>query len=407
MVSDNKVVAFCLFKYFPHGGLQRDMVLVAQACLARGYAIEVYTTSWQGPVPEGFDVHTLQCTAWTNHGRMRQYHRWLTTQLESHPVDGVVGFNKMPELDVYFAADTCFVEKAGRRYMGLYRLTSRYRVYAELEAAVFSPSSRTEILLIAEPQHAAFRKYYNTPASRLHLLPPWISADRKPPENRLRTLQSIRKQLGISEEAVVLVQVGSPFKTKGVDRTLRALARLHRATRETVRLVVVGHNHGRGYERLSARLRLGNSVLFAGRRDDIMEVLAASDLMVHPARTEAAGVVLIEALASGLPIICSGTCGHAGQIRKADAGIVLEEPFRQGDLDNALAQMLQGDRLARCAANAGDFARSQDFHRMPERAATMIESVIARNSRLSRSAKVDTSPAAGGPPNPMDKRDSV
>jgi UDP-glucose:(heptosyl)LPS alpha-1,3-glucosyltransferase len=399
MGSKNKVLAFCLFKYFPHGGLQRDMVLVAQACLARGYAIEVYTTSWQGPVPEGFSVHTLRCTAWTNHGRMRQYHRWLTSQLESHPVDGVVGFNKMPGLDVYFAADTCFVEKASRRYMGLYRLTSRYRTYAELEATVFSPSSRTEILLIAEPQHTAFRKHYDTPASRLHLLPPWISADRKPPEDRLRARRSIRKQLGISKEAVVLVQVGSPFKTKGVDRTLRAMANLPRAICDAVRLVVVGHNRGRGYERLSARLGLSDSVLFAGQRDDIMEVLAASDLMVHPARTEAAGVVLIEALASGLPVVCSGTCGHAGQVRKADAGIVLEEPFRQGDLDDALAQILQGDRLARYAANAGEFARSQDFHRMPERAAAIIESVIARNSR--------SSPAAVVPANPVDKRDSV
>lgn len=399
MESENKVLAFCLFKYFPHGGLQRDMVLVAQACQARGCAIEVYTTSWQGPVPEGFNVHTLRCSAWTNHGRMRQYHRWLTSQLENHPVDGVVGFNKMPGLDVYFAADTCFVEKASRRYMGLYRLTSRHRVYAELEAAVFSPSSRTEILLIAEPQHAVFRKHYDTPASRLHLLPPWISADRRPPENRLRTRQSIRKQLGISEKAVVLVQVGSPFKTKGVDRTLRTMANLPRTIRETLRLVVVGHNRGRGYERLAARLGLGNSVLFAGRRDDVMEVLAASDLMVHPARTEAAGVVLIEALASGLPVVCSGTCGHAGQIRKADAGIVLEEPFRQGDLDDALAQMLQGDRLARYAANAVAFARTQDFHRMPERAAAIIESAIARNSRFS--------PAAVVPPNPVDKRDSV
>lgn len=63
MESKDKVLAFCLFKYFPHGGLQRDMVLIAQACRARGYAIEVYTTCWEGPVPQGFGIDTMRATS--------------------------------------------------------------------------------------------------------------------------------------------------------------------------------------------------------------------------------------------------------------------------------------------------------------------------------------------------------
>jgi hypothetical protein len=44
-------LAFCLYKYFPHGGLQRDFMRIAFACQARGHAIRVYTLEWRGEVP--------------------------------------------------------------------------------------------------------------------------------------------------------------------------------------------------------------------------------------------------------------------------------------------------------------------------------------------------------------------
>jgi UDP-glucose:(heptosyl)LPS alpha-1,3-glucosyltransferase len=50
--KQNKTLAFCLFKYFPHGGLERDMLRIALACRSRGYEIDVYTTSWRGDLPE-------------------------------------------------------------------------------------------------------------------------------------------------------------------------------------------------------------------------------------------------------------------------------------------------------------------------------------------------------------------
>ena len=46
-------IAFCLYKYFPFGGLQRDFLRIALACQARGHAVRVYTLEWRGEVPEG------------------------------------------------------------------------------------------------------------------------------------------------------------------------------------------------------------------------------------------------------------------------------------------------------------------------------------------------------------------
>lgn len=375
--KEDATLAFCLYRYFPYGGLQRDMLRIALACQQRGYRIAVYTTAWEGDVPPGFELHRHRPAGLTNHGRMRRFHQWLTEQLDRQPVACIVGFNKMPGLDVYFAADSCFEQRARQRHP-LFRMTGRYRVYAGFEKAVFDPTSSTQVLLIAEPQKQAFQQCYGTPDARLHLLPPWIAPDRKRIEDRQQVRRAVRDALCVAHNDLLLLQAGSGFQTKGLDRTLLAMASLPDTWRHRTKLAVAGDDSSRRCRRLAHRLGLGDHVMFLGARDDVMELMAGADLLVHPARNEAAGVVLIEALVSGLPIICSGLCGHAGHVRRAQAGVVLAEPFQQTELNRALFDTLAEDRLAFCSAHALACTRDMHVYDMPERAADVIESLAAR-----------------------------
>ena len=183
-------LAFCLYKYFPYGGLQRDFLRIAQCCQAAGHAIRVYTLLWNGDVPDGFEVVTVPVEALTNHSRYEKFSHWVGAALARAPVDCVIGINKMPGLDVYYAADSCYEEKAQSQRNWLYRQLPRYRHFAAYEKAVFAPESQTEILMISEAQKRFFLKYYDTPLSRMHFLPPGISWDRVAPpaaDRRKRT----------------------------------------------------------------------------------------------------------------------------------------------------------------------------------------------------------------------------
>ena len=176
-------LVFCFYKYFPFGGLQRDFMRIALACQARGHAIRVYTLEWTGDVPAGFEVVRVPVRALSNARRYAKFTDWVEKDLKRRPADRVVGFNKMPGLDVYFAADPCYEEKARTLRNSLYRMSGRYRHFAAYERAVFAPESRTEILMISSLQQPFFEKHYATPARRFHLLPPGISPDRRAPAN--------------------------------------------------------------------------------------------------------------------------------------------------------------------------------------------------------------------------------
>ena len=366
-------LAFCFYKYFPFGGLQRDFMRIALACQARGHTIRVYTLEWTGEVPAGFEVARVPVRALSNARRYAKFSDWVAKDLMQRPADRVVGFNKMPGLDVYFAADPCYEEKARTLRNSLYRLSGRYRHFAAYERAVFSPESRTEILMISSLQQPFFEKHYATPASRFHLLPPGISPDRRAPANAADVRADFRAEFGLADDDLLLLQVGSGFKTKGLDRSLQALANLPDGLQRRTRLIVIGQDEPSGFQRQAASLGIGERVSILQGRSDIPRFLLGADVLIHPAYNENTGTVLLEALVAGLPVLVTAVCGYAHYISEADCGRVLDEPFEQAQLNQYLAGMLS-DQQQRAAwsRNGLAFAETADLYSMPQHAADVI-----------------------------------
>ena len=160
-------LSFLIYSYFPYGGQQRDFLRIAEHCVLNGYAADVYTLSWQGDVPSNINVIIVPVKAFTIVGLYRKYTSWGFKHLRNEEPSVVIGFNKMPGLDVYFAADPCFLEKAENQRGPFYKFTSRYRHFAEYEIAVFGENQTTEIMTLTAQQRKDFEKYYTTSISEL------------------------------------------------------------------------------------------------------------------------------------------------------------------------------------------------------------------------------------------------
>jgi UDP-glucose:(heptosyl)LPS alpha-1,3-glucosyltransferase len=226
---------------------------------------------------------------------------------------------------------------------------------------------------ISAAQQPLFMQHYGTPARRFHLLPPGIAPDRRAPANAAEIRAEFRRDFKLGERDLLLVQIGSGFKTKGLDRSLKALASLPEPLKQRTRLIAIGQDDPKPFLVQMHTLGLGNRVSILQGRNDIPRFLLGADLLIHPAYNENTGTVLLEALVAGLPVLASAACGYAHYIEDADAGRVVPAPFEQAALDRMLSQMLADDAArAKWSANGLVFADRADLYGLPERAADII-----------------------------------
>ncbi len=369
--SQNHTLSFVLYHYFSHGGLQQDFLKTALACQRLGYGISVYTTRWEGKRPEGFVIHQIPVNGNTNHRRMMNLQQAILAQKKAG--DLLIGFNKMAGLDIYFASDICYREKGLSERSWLYRLTPRYKTFEQLERAVFGHASSSHVLTLTEKQVMDFQTHYQTPKGRFTLLPPGIAKNGYV-EKRQLTRNSIRKPLSLSDDDIMLLLVGSSFKTKGLDRAISALAALPEVLQKKTSLIVAGGDKPDRYQRQAKKSGIVNQLVFLGARDNIQQLMVAADVLVHPARTESAGIVLVEAIAAGLPAIVTDNCGYAHHVESADAGIVVPvDPYRQKQMDTALRMMVGSSSLGYWQQQGLDYAAKMDLYSLHEQAAQIID----------------------------------
>lgn len=380
-------IAFALFTFFPYGGLTKDLIAIARDAMQRGHQVQVFAASLRGDCPADIALTIVPVRGIGNHTRNRRFTEKLTQAVAAFAPDLIVGFNKMPGLDVYYAADSCFAEKAQQKNW-LQRWSTRYRHHLQYEAAVFAVDSKTHALMISAIEMTRYQHHYATPASRLHLLPPGIRRDRVRGDDALSRRQTLRAQFGIVDngadsgadnEALVLM-VGSGFRTKGLDRALRAFAALDDAVRARTWFFIIGHDDAAEYQRQAETLGVAARVRFLGGRDDVADFLLAADVLIHPAYRENTGTVLLEAMVAGLPVLTTDACGYAHYVQEANMGIVVPSPFVQAALNQALQELLRSDST-QWQQRGSVFAQQADIYDMPAHAVSVIESVGIKSLR--------------------------
>ena len=379
-------IAFCLFKYSPYSGLSLDFLRILEECQKRGHEPYVFVSEWRGERPEGVEFTVLKppkiSLKFSNHAQNEQFHNKLQAELKKQAFDVVVGFNKMPGLDLYYGADSCYVGDKVPQYPAIYKLTRRYKGRYSFEQAVFGVKSQTLILSLSEQQKSEYQEHYFTPNKRFHLLPPTLDASFSPITDRVTQKEKLRAELGLPINNLLLMFIGSGFRTKGLARAITALAGLPIDLQQRSSLIVVGHDDDeKQYRKQADRVSVSQQVLFLGgrSRQEIPKLLAAGDLMVHPAHNENTGTVLLEAIAAGLPVLATDVCGYAHHIKAAEAGIVLDSPFDQEALNTRLASMITSPYLDRWSANGQRYGTNPALYKMPASAVDAIEAYEQRN----------------------------
>lgn len=317
------------------------MLRIATDCVRQGHQVTIYTGQWRGDNPgAGINVVILPQHGWLNHWRHQSLIHAMHAAIKHDKPDLVVGFNRMPGLDVYYAADPCFKAQAYAKHSWLYRLGGRYRFFARSEEAVMHAEGHCRVLILAPREKDVFQQWYGTPDHRFYQIPPNIPFSRFAGLDKQEARSSVRAEFQLPDATFLILFVGSAFVRKGLDRVIKGLATLPDALKKQTVLLAVGEDKPQSMYAIAKAHGVESQMIICDRgRSDVPRLMLSADLLAHPARSELAGLVIIEALTVGLPVLVTENCGYATYVADARAGIVLSSPFVQQDLNAALLAM--------------------------------------------------------------------
>ena len=347
-------VAVIRQRYNPFGGAERFVERALDALVREGAQVTLITRNWDGAPQQGF-AQKLCNPAYSRvfGGRIardRSFAACAQLEMAQGGYDITQSHERIPGCMIFRAGDgvhAAWLDHRSRDQSTAARWFTRHspfhRYLLRQEAAMLASPALKAVICNSVLIREEMQRYYGVDAEQLVVIENGVDLDDFHPRlaGQWRTAQ--RQALGIDDDVPLFVYVGSGFARKGVAQLLAALAIMRS---RQARLVIVGDDRNRaGFTRQAEKLGLEKRVLFVGAQQDVRPFYAMADAFVLPTRYDPMPNAALEAMACGLPIVTSTTCGIAARVTPGENGYICDA------LDVAkLAEHL--DQLARPGAAA-------------------------------------------------------
>lgn len=232
----------------------------------------------------------------------------------------------------------------------------RLLAYLWLERRRFSVADGRCIVVASGNLMKQMVASYPATAASLRLLTPGV-ARVVGPASSVQQLAA-RQRLGLPEAGFGILFVANDYKKKGLDTLLQALQKLPPGSW----VAVVGKS-GQipEYSALASALGVADRVTFLGPLKDVADAYVAADCLVHPTLEDAFAMVVLEAMAHGLPVVVSNQryCGISSLLADCGNALLLEDPHDTSALAASIGRLLEDPALrGRLGQAAAHFAKS-------------------------------------------------
>lgn len=337
---------------FERGGSERIGAVIAKALTARGWRVEIAAThALDGPIRELLTDSGITCHGLDIERCGRLARRWAIFKLCRRIAPDVLHAQHIPMFLLCFwpawlAGVRHFVvtEHTDYQLRTAPRIRRRLLRYARL-------ADRITVI------HEGLARYLvdelGVPADRVAVIVNGVDSDRFAPAPRNVAL---RRTLGAEDDTILIGCIARLHDDKDHPTLLRAFARLiARGGTSRCRLTLIGEGEARrSIEALVREFGLENHVMLLGERADIVDLMPQLDILALASRTEGLPMVLLEAMACGVPCVATSVGGIPGLF--ADGGGDLIEPGDAGALADALQRLCEDEEVRR---RAGILARER------------------------------------------------
>jgi UDP-glucose:(heptosyl)LPS alpha-1,3-glucosyltransferase len=239
-------------------------------------------------------------------------------------------------------------------------LTSpRLLVYVWLEHMRYAVKPGRALVVTSSTLQNIMRQSHPHTMSMLHVVTPGVTD--VPGKASASTQLQARRTLGLPENGHCILFVGNDYQKKGLTTLLEAMCHLP----EEVVLAVVGNPaHIPAFKAKALAAGLGQRVFFLGALKDVAMAYQAADCLAHPTQEDTFAMVVLEAMAHGLPVVVSSQayCGISDLLTDGKNALILQNPTDTNALSNLLRTVLSDVALRHyLGTHAAEFAISHQW----------------------------------------------
>jgi UDP-glucose:(heptosyl)LPS alpha-1,3-glucosyltransferase len=355
-------------KYTPFGGAERFVERALAALKARDVDVSIVAREWQGAAAGGSGYVRVDPFYLGRTWRDAGFARGVQRLIDARRFDLVQSHERIPGCDIYRAGDGVHATWLALRNRPFDRFAPWHRYTLAAEAAMFRHPRLRAVICNSRMVRDDIARRFGVAGEKLQVIYNGVDLDAFHPRLRAEQGQDLRDKAGVAAATPVVLFVGSGYQRKGLPTLLRALAAMRR---QDARLWVVGRDkHETSMRKLAQTLGVDERVLFLGAQADVKPFYGAADLFALPTVYDPFPNAALEALACGLPLVTTPTCGAAELVTAGNGAVI-----KAGDTA-ALAANL--DELCARAPAMRDAARASVAHLDLDSMAAQLTALYAR-----------------------------
>lgn len=270
-----------------------------------------------------------------------------------------------------------------RKHMSLYDLAT-----AAVEKKMVHDGGCKKFVAVSSLTRDIFLQEYPVSADKVAVIHPGVDLTDYPQNDKDSVRSGIRRKLNIDGDIPVILFVSMNFEIKGLEEILLALAKLN-AQNHKFKFIVIGKGNIKKYAQLAANAQIGADVIFTGplSKNKLIGMYLAGDFYIMLSKFDTFGMVVLEAMAAGLPVIISRNVGARDIVQEGKNGFIIADTTDTDCIAAQIALLFDKNIRAPMAEAAGRTAAQNTWDNVTKKYAAVYEEILARTETRVRPDK--------------------
>lgn len=315
-----------------------------------GFNFHVFANRWQGQHAD-IDFH---------HVPILSFPKFLTTLSFAYFTRRQIsagGFSLVHSHERIFAADIYTLHGVPHRFwvrcvrkkrMSLYDLATSW-----VEKKLVREGNCQKFIAVSNLTRDIFLQEYNIDPQRVTVIHPGVDLSDYATADKRSIRTDIRNEYGFSSAEPIILFASMNFEIKGLDAIMLSLARL-KAKHHRFKLLVAGKGNVKKYSRLAREANIADDIVFTGMlsKEKLIRLYLAGDMYVMLSKFDTFGMVVLEAMAAGLPVIVSSKVGARDIVHEGENGFIINDTSDTDYIASKISFLLDENMRGRMSAAA-------------------------------------------------------